>query len=175
MLTIPPVPLHGCAGSTQAQKLSSTPLSVSRKWNPPHTVAPGHTPPPHWESSLVQGVVPSGKHAHEEPLASPRYSLHEKPGSHAPSHAGAPLPPVQGMRGSVVRVVVVVVEVVVVVLTVGIAATAFATRSSTKRSMAAASPVVRHGGRASVFAKASTKRASAFARHVGSTVSPRPI
>src|SRR5262245_48130604 len=171
MLTVPPVPVHGSVGSTQAQKLWSTPNSGSRKWNAPHTVAPGHTPPPHCASSLEQGVAPSGKHAQEEPM--PAYSRHEKPGSHAPSHAGAPLPPVQRMRGIVV--VVVVVVVVLVVVAVGIAATAFSTRSSTKRSMPAASPVVRHGGRASAFAKTATKRASAFGRHAGSTVTPRPV
>src|SRR5262249_20175932 len=127
-------------GSTQPQKLSSTPLSGSRKWNPPQTVAPMHAPPPHCESSLVQAVVPSGKHAHEEPLGRSRYSRQEKPASHALSHAGAALPPIQGTRGIAVAVVVVVLAVVVVV-TVRIAATAFATRSSPRRSMPGAAPV----------------------------------
>ena len=38
-------PLHGRAGSTQAQSLEMIPFGGSRLWNVPHTVAPGHAPP----------------------------------------------------------------------------------------------------------------------------------
>jgi len=77
--------------------------------------------------------------------------------------------------GIVAVVVVVVVVVVVLVVTDGIPATAPSTRSSTRLSPLAASPVVRQGGRASAFVKAAAKRAFALARHAGSTVTPRPV
>src|SRR5262249_47617111 len=96
--------------------------------------------PPPGGMQQVHGHAPSGEPQELHPGQS------EQVPRSVPSHASSPSATLFPHTGGIVAMVVVVV--VVLVVTDGIPATAPSTRSSTRLSPLAASPVVRQGGRA---------------------------
>ena len=72
-----------------------------------------------------QGMAPAGKQSHSSVPGSSPLAAHCMPSGHVPSDAGGPLPPLQGIRGTLdevvelLRVVMEVVEVAVVLVAGG--------------------------------------------------------
>src|SRR2546428_9378673 len=70
-------------------------------------------------------MAPAGKQSHSSVPGSSPLAAHCMPSGHVPSHAGGPLPPLQGIRGTLdevvelLRVVMEVVEVAVVLVAGG--------------------------------------------------------